>query len=902
MLDLPVPTVASRDSAPWLALLVAVLALSAYLRTLCPTIFAGDSGELAAAAVTLGIAHPPGYPLWVLLAHGLTFLSPHEPALALNVFSAVCGAIAAAMLTSLLLRIRVSPLAAVAGGLGYAFAIGPWSQSVITEVYALNMALTALSLWAAVAGLQGKRWGYPLAALLLGLGMGNHPLVALAGLPLLAWWAHTRHERPRDAPLLVPLLLFFLGLSVYLYLPLRQSQNPTIEWGGMKDLGDVLRHVLRSQYTGPSAAAGVGSLGTRLRVFFQLFAEDVPPLVWVFAVASALALRHAARRVVTLGSWSLWLLSGPVLAASIGFADTFRDRTVVRVYFLTAVFSAYLLAGIGFSEILAIVLSKLPTRARLLKSVAAALLAAVVLWQGWSNFPVCNRRHSTLARDYADAVLLALPEGARLFANGGDAEVFSLIYEHVAKGVRPDLTLYDTFLNLTVENYGQDFLTLNRSQRKAERINREIQFALDEPKRTIFYTERTPTKGFAGCTLVPNQMIFQLLRPGEKPAEISAEVEPMPPVDSGDCIESVLAASIQYQSGLSAEARGARNRAKEYFERALTYGKNATGIQVVVGEAFARNGDEKSAWECYRRALAIDPRDPAALYAVAVLQMANGHEADALRTLKEMDRLAVRAPEVYMQYGTLLALKGEFEPAIRAATRALSLDPSLESAKTLLGLAREGEGLGGQKGVDAIRERVQRLRVDSTLHAARLQLERGEYQRARDLFETALRAAPSDSHVLYGLGYALLEDQRFEEAAQAFRRMLELDPESVSGINALAYTDAIMGKNLERARQSVLSVLTNSKDLHPYLLDTLGWILQREGKPHEALPYLKDAEEKLPQTDRSMRAENRFHLAAVLEDLGQDAASRSYAAQALVESSDQFWVPELKALQKRLGS
>ena len=46
---------------------VSLVALGGYLSTLCPTIFVGDSGELAWAAASLGIAHPPGFPLWTLL-------------------------------------------------------------------------------------------------------------------------------------------------------------------------------------------------------------------------------------------------------------------------------------------------------------------------------------------------------------------------------------------------------------------------------------------------------------------------------------------------------------------------------------------------------------------------------------------------------------------------------------------------------------------------------------------------------------------------------------------------------------------------------------------------------------------------------------------------------------------
>ena len=46
---------------------VASVTLVAYMATLCPTIMGGDSGELIAAAYTLSVAHPPGYPLYVLL-------------------------------------------------------------------------------------------------------------------------------------------------------------------------------------------------------------------------------------------------------------------------------------------------------------------------------------------------------------------------------------------------------------------------------------------------------------------------------------------------------------------------------------------------------------------------------------------------------------------------------------------------------------------------------------------------------------------------------------------------------------------------------------------------------------------------------------------------------------------
>ena len=50
--------------APWV---VGLLVFLLYLATTCPTVYFGDSGELIAAADSLGVAHPPGYPLYTLL-------------------------------------------------------------------------------------------------------------------------------------------------------------------------------------------------------------------------------------------------------------------------------------------------------------------------------------------------------------------------------------------------------------------------------------------------------------------------------------------------------------------------------------------------------------------------------------------------------------------------------------------------------------------------------------------------------------------------------------------------------------------------------------------------------------------------------------------------------------------
>ena len=82
-----------------LAFALAAAVFGVYLWTLCPTLYWGDCGELATVAVTLGIPHPTGYPLYCLLGKAWTLLLPFGSLVwRLNVLSALFGALAVACL------------------------------------------------------------------------------------------------------------------------------------------------------------------------------------------------------------------------------------------------------------------------------------------------------------------------------------------------------------------------------------------------------------------------------------------------------------------------------------------------------------------------------------------------------------------------------------------------------------------------------------------------------------------------------------------------------------------------------------------------------------------------------------------------------------------------------------
>lgn len=174
-------------------MVVAALVLVGYLLTLAPTVTLWDAGELITAAHGLGIPHPPGTPLFVLLGHVWGDLIPlGEYAWRLNLLSAVVSAAGAGCLFLLGDRLLIgeAPVlrtgGAAAAALLAAFALTSWQNANESEVYGLATATIALVCWLAL------RWrdtrGTPAAAhhlllivYLLAVSVGNHLLALLVG-------------------------------------------------------------------------------------------------------------------------------------------------------------------------------------------------------------------------------------------------------------------------------------------------------------------------------------------------------------------------------------------------------------------------------------------------------------------------------------------------------------------------------------------------------------------------------------------------------------------------------------------------------------------------------------------------------------------------------------------------
>ncbi len=453
-----------------------------YALTLAPGLTWWDAGELALAADGLGIPHPPGTALYVVVARSWHLMLPDVPTvLATNVLSAIATAAACALLGAWLARSLGDARAGVAAGIAAGAMASIWRNATETEVYALVLLAVALVLVAADAAGRSRdaRWRL-LAVYTLALGYTLHPgvLVVTPVALVLAW-----PVAPRVAPLVVPpalrrqsatsagaawwrealaaVVLVLLALTVLAMLWVRARHDPWLNQGNpasLPALGDV---VARAQY----ATVGVWP---RQSAWWAQVGMVVQYLDWQFALGASPGTVPTFPRallsmlfLVVLGAGARWhwrrdrrtaLATGTLLAVgTLGAAFALNFRTGwsfslghlldgvarearERDYFFSFGFAACgLWYGLGVRALAArCVASRAPLGRALL---AVGVLAPVLL-----NWRATTRRgaDATLPGEFAARVLRDLPTNA-VFVATGDNELYPLWYVQGAEGMRPDV-------------------------------------------------------------------------------------------------------------------------------------------------------------------------------------------------------------------------------------------------------------------------------------------------------------------------------------------------------------------------------------------------------------------------------------------------------------------------------
>lgn len=239
----------SRDSSRAVASVVFVASAAVLLSVVPGDAGFRDAGELGAASYVLGVAHPTGFPLDMLIMRAGATVPLGSVALRQNATVALVASLALALFALLVVRLarRVGcrdAAAAMAGAVVAVVGLGTWAtflaSAVLVEVYATSLALVAL---AAVGAMDGSSRGRALVWLALGLSLGAHVTarVCIAPLALCALASAPTGSRARS--LLPAVGLFVVGALSVVYLPLASLRGAPLNWGDPQTPGRLLDHL-----------------------------------------------------------------------------------------------------------------------------------------------------------------------------------------------------------------------------------------------------------------------------------------------------------------------------------------------------------------------------------------------------------------------------------------------------------------------------------------------------------------------------------------------------------------------------------------------------------------------------------------------------------------------------------
>jgi len=253
-----------------------------YARTLLPGIHQwGDITKAQFLGKFLGMTHPTGYPLYILLTAPIARVPIGSLAWRINAFSAICGLAAVVLTYGIARQQRVRPILAaiVAGAL--AFSKTAWSQFVVAEVYALNALLVAGVLFLLLRWLHTGNTKWFLAACgVYALSFGNH-LTMVTLLPAFAMATILGPWRRILRPSIVGVVALFiaLGAAQYGYLFLASSSNSLYLEYRIGDFGELVEFVSGERYRRRMFAFDwKESLTARLPRFVAQLVRDLGPL------------------------------------------------------------------------------------------------------------------------------------------------------------------------------------------------------------------------------------------------------------------------------------------------------------------------------------------------------------------------------------------------------------------------------------------------------------------------------------------------------------------------------------------------------------------------------------------------------------------------------------------------
>lgn len=663
------------------AFFVWLVVIAVYCRMLPPTVTGEDSGELITAAYTLGIAHPPGYPLWCMLGKLFTFVPFGTVAWRVALMSSFLGACTAAILCLLTIKCVRSRFAGIVAGLMAALSSEFWEQSLLAEVYSLNALLMLSCMLLLVVWYEKRKAKYLYAfSIVYGLGLCNHNTMHFLG-PAFALFILSVDRSPWQRwKTYVTMAGVALGiwLTVNLYLPIRSLANPPVDWGNPESWEGFWDVVMRQQYSFgfTKNPRTLSRFIAQAWVFLKLYSNEFTP--WL-AVVPLLGIYGLLRKSVRYSA----LVIGVFLYVTLGFLLILNFNVDKESIWVNNVFfiPVYLMMSILFGAAAAW-LSGQSVWGKKLTLLGVALGVACVVVPFFAHFHENDKSQYYFAYDYGTNILKTLDEGA-VYLPVADHATFPVLYLQAVEGMRPDVSIGNKY-GYTEEELYKDMPFELRT--RFGKIPGESEQAIIEDwivantSRPVYFTKRRQIKGLPGADIVNTGLLYRAVRPGENPPLRDCWSEytwhTLDEADTrGEYSAELIVSDYNFFRGRDFLEEGKVDEGLRSLAAALQVAGESKESLNNVATACAEYRQLEAAERYYLKALELDPDYEMSLQNLAKVYVDQGSFEKAQALLERVIQLKPAEPEFHQLSVRCLKEMGRFDDALRELDNLAKLTP-----------------------------------------------------------------------------------------------------------------------------------------------------------------------------------------------------------------------------------
>ncbi|HAW50663.1 TPA: hypothetical protein DCX16_06920 [bacterium] len=691
-----------------------------YLLTMTPTLNLHDSGEMITASWTLGIAHPPGYPLYCLFGKLLSeTIGIGNIAYRMNFFSSLSSSLCSMVLYLIALKIYKSKLPAIIVALSFSFSKIFWQQTVISEKYTLNafflslLILTLLKWRESVRIVQpqvhNNRYLY-LFTFLLGLSFSHHfqtVFIVPAGIFFIIWTLRSIKKKKIKINYFILSILFLIPVSLYLYLPIRASVHPPANWGSPDTLERFISHITVQEYKHYFAPQEQW-----LSNFIKHLSFFPAQFTWIILVLSIVGYFFMIKKRMGLS-----VFFGLIVCFDILHSVRYSIHNIEDYYIPSfLVFSIFVGEAILFAK-------------KYLKKVTFILVVLPIV-PFFTNYYYANRDRDFYSYDYARNILEPVEKNGIVLIMG-DTFAFPLWYLHFVENFRCDVSLidklelrYDWYCDDVKERYkdlafeyqpskkpdpqfiSQRFLEIVNKNIKRKAIYVPFPFADEvkethilvpagichkiverginvdnEIKKTSFRFKYRPTGVFMEERTKNNWENYAIAQ--ESRASFLAERKYYDDaifyLNEAIKVNPEKTSSI-YNLGVLYKDMGRLNEAEDIFKK---IGDRADG-HYGLGMVYQKKGMLDEAINKYKKAIEQDPNKLFLYHSLGSCYLEKGMFDEAILSFSDALKIEPNDPNAYYNLGIVYWKKGSINEAISAYKKVLELSPNYPGVRESL--------------------------------------------------------------------------------------------------------------------------------------------------------------------------------------------------------------------------